>query len=88
MAVSQDTQREVQEWREHLDVLNETLPPVEPPKHIWKTLRKPPAKRILLVQPEILARLCFCLCCPDPYRGYGKLPVSQSDRHGIRLCRQ
>ena len=40
MAVSHETQREVQNWREHLDVMNESLPPVEPPKQIWKDIEK------------------------------------------------
>ncbi|WP_257255525.1 MULTISPECIES: anti-sigma factor domain-containing protein [unclassified Endozoicomonas] len=40
MAVSHDVQREVDEWREYLDTLNEALPPVEPPKHIWKNIEQ------------------------------------------------
>lgn len=40
MAVSHDAQREVDEWREHLDVLNEALLPVKPPKYIWKNIQK------------------------------------------------
>ncbi|WP_062267295.1 anti-sigma factor [Endozoicomonas arenosclerae] len=38
MAVSHEAQREVEEWREHLDVLNSSLPPVDPPKHVWKNI--------------------------------------------------
>ena len=40
MAVSHDTQREVEEWREHLDILNSSLEPVKPPRHVWKEIEK------------------------------------------------
>ncbi len=40
LAVSQDAQDEVAQWREHLDVLNESLTPVSPPAHVWSTIKK------------------------------------------------
>ena len=40
LAVSHDTQKEVEGWRSHLDTLNDSLPPVKPPRHIWKNIEK------------------------------------------------
>ena len=36
LAVSHDLQRDVERWREHLNVFNEQLPPVTPPAHVWQ----------------------------------------------------
>ncbi|MRI32173.1 hypothetical protein EOPP23_04075 [Endozoicomonas sp. OPT23] len=40
MAVSHDTQREVEEWREHLDILNSSLEPVQPSKQVWRDIER------------------------------------------------
>ena len=40
MAVSHDTQQEVEEWREHLDILNASLEPVKPSKQVWREIEK------------------------------------------------
>ena len=39
LSVSHDAQREVAQWRECLDTLNQSLPPVTPPGRVWKTVR-------------------------------------------------
>jgi anti-sigma-K factor RskA len=38
LAVSADAQREVEQWREHLDAFNTSLEPVEPPADLWKQI--------------------------------------------------
>lgn len=38
LMVSHDAQREVEQWREHLDVLNDSLTPVAPPQQLWKSI--------------------------------------------------
>ena len=38
LAVSHDLQEEVEQWREHLDILNTSLEPVQPPKSVWKQI--------------------------------------------------
>lgn len=35
LSLSQDAQQEVELWREHLDVLNDSLVPVKPPSSVW-----------------------------------------------------
>ncbi len=40
MSVSHDVQAEVQQWREHLDVLNESLQPVKPSADVWNKVKK------------------------------------------------
>ncbi len=38
LSVSHDAQREVAQWRENLDTLNQSLTPVTPPDHVWKAV--------------------------------------------------
>ncbi|WP_211826543.1 anti-sigma factor [Kistimonas asteriae] len=38
LSVSHDAQREVALWRECLDILNQSLPPVTPPDSVWKAV--------------------------------------------------
>ena len=38
MAVSSDAQEEVEQWREHLDVFNTSLEPLEPSADLWKQI--------------------------------------------------
>jgi anti-sigma-K factor RskA len=40
MAVSHDMQKEIESWREHLDVFNRNLKPIAPPTNIWKNINK------------------------------------------------
>ncbi|MGB1239459.1 MAG: anti-sigma factor [Pseudomonadales bacterium] len=40
LSVSHDLQREVEQWREHLDVLNTSLPAVKPPSAVWKKIKQ------------------------------------------------
>ncbi|MCJ8338565.1 MAG: hypothetical protein MJK10_08850 [Pseudomonadales bacterium] len=40
LAVSHDLQLEVEQWREHLDVMNTSLTPVAPPASVWKTINR------------------------------------------------
>lgn len=40
LAVSPDAQQEVEQWREHLDVLNRSLSPVDPPPRVWQNIRR------------------------------------------------
>ncbi|MGI9276757.1 MAG: anti-sigma factor [Endozoicomonas sp.] len=40
LAVSHETQKEVEDWRSHLDSLNDSLPPIVPPRRIWKNIEK------------------------------------------------
>ncbi|MEM5527719.1 anti-sigma factor [Gammaproteobacteria bacterium AS21] len=40
MAVSHDMQKEIESWREHLDVFNRNLTPIKPPANIWKNINK------------------------------------------------
>lgn len=35
LAISHDLQAEVEQWREHLDILNSELQPIAPPKTVW-----------------------------------------------------
>lgn len=45
LAVSRDLQQEVEQWREHLDVFNRNLEPVEPPKELWKAIEQQTAPK-------------------------------------------
>jgi anti-sigma-K factor RskA len=38
LAVSHDLQKEVEQWREYLDILNTSLAPVKPPSRVWKKI--------------------------------------------------
>lgn len=38
LAFSPDLQKTVQLWREHLQALNQQLPPVTPPKRVWRAI--------------------------------------------------
>lgn len=38
LAVSTDTQLEVEQWKEYLDILNASLEPVPPPAGLWKKI--------------------------------------------------
>jgi anti-sigma-K factor RskA len=40
LSFSHEAQQEVEAWREHLDIFNSSLTPVEPPKHVWKNIQK------------------------------------------------
>jgi len=40
MAVSHDMQKEIESWREYLDIFNRNLEPVEPPANLWKNISK------------------------------------------------
>lgn len=40
LAVSPDLQRDVDEWREHLQILNDSLEAVSPPRHVWPRVRE------------------------------------------------
>lgn len=40
LAVSHDAQREVDQWREHLNVFNDSLKPIAPPSQVWKSINK------------------------------------------------
>lgn len=45
LAVSHDLQREVEQWREHLDVFNTSLEPVKPPASVWKKINATTAEK-------------------------------------------
>lgn len=40
LAVSHDAQQEVEQWREHLDVLNDSLRPVTPSSRVWDNIAR------------------------------------------------
>lgn len=40
LAVSHDLQREVADWREHLQLFNDRLPPVKPPPSVWRAIAR------------------------------------------------
>lgn len=57
LSVSHDVQRDVERWREHLNVFNEQLTPIAPPASVWKgiaeatgTARQPWWRRLGLWQ--------------------------------------
>ncbi|MBB1486939.1 anti-sigma factor [Oceanospirillum sediminis] len=40
LAFSPDLQQEVSQWREHLQTLNDSLPPISPPRRIWQAIEQ------------------------------------------------
>ena len=63
MAVSSDAQDEVEQWREHLDVFNTSLPPIAPPAELWKKISSEtaPKKRFSLWSWQPLAAFSLVL---------------------------
>ncbi|OPX55128.1 Anti-sigma-K factor RskA [Oceanospirillum multiglobuliferum] len=45
LVFSTDLQKEVEQWREHLQLLNSQLEPVQPPKRVWRAIEE-------IVKPE------------------------------------
>ncbi len=40
LAMSHDAQSDVQQWREHLNLLNEQLEPIQPPVRVWEKISR------------------------------------------------